>query len=1304
MNVRRCAILSIVLVTSPLVAPAQEPVQEKRDLVLDSGQTAARPDATPRGPLGARPELVLQTGISKPQVHLAFSRDGRMLASLGISGASIKLWDVATGRLLRQLSANRFVSVGGLGVNRAFAFSPDGGTLVMAVDGAVLRWDVATGRALPQLATSLAMRLYSLVVSDDASVIVAGAIDRQGGGPQLRCWETATGRELSTLQIEEDEHVVFQTLTVSANGDRAAAVGVEASRTESATSLFIWDVATGRRICKTDARSGAGRSLSREHQSFGIAFSPDGARVAMREATSLTVWDASSGRTIAAGQSGRQTHLRTGDLLTPYRSQIAVSPDGRLVGLQSDDGALELFDAGSAALARTLDGHEGAVLATAFSGDGRLVATSGADNVVKIRELASGDEVRVLRGEMAVVADVAFSSDGQSLAVAGTQAVSSWDVASGDLRRPLTLPEEFRRPSWERTTVPRHYLSPDGRFVVAGSGRGPLVKVWDVSTGAEVSTVSLAQGRELSNAVFSPDGGSLAVIDRNDEQTRAPRPRPASQATTLQGMDRKTLMEEMRKNPKKFQEQMAKLQEVMKGGNPSEMMARLDAAGMIPEELRPIDLAPALRIVDLSTGRPARDLPLPDGRGVPLTQGAPDSMLSQSLAAFSSDGRYLALSPEIYAPIKITDVTTGKPMSEIALSTPITMATSSSVAPYSVDIPYGMAWSPDARLLATTGVRTSMDLRTSKIEYDRILELWDPQTGRSVRRLVGLDGAGLTLAFGRGGTLLAVGGFAGAVELVDVATGRVLRRLEGHAGPVRSVSFGPDDRYLLSGGEDGSARLWDPQTGELLATLVCSNDGADWLAVTPDGLFDGSPGGWNQILWRFAGGLLDLTPVESYFADFYYPGLLADLLAGKRPKAALNIAERDRRQPKLEVTLAGGVGGGPVSGRTATVRVAISDAPAGARDVRLFRNGSLVKLWRGDVLDGRSTATLEADVTLVAGRNRLTAYAFNRDNVKSVDAMLAVTGAESLERPGTVHLLAVGVNEYANPQYNLKYASADARDFADEVERQQQKLGVYPKTETTLLVDRDATKANVLLALGRLAGAELPRDAPAAIRAMTPVAPEDVVVVFFAGHGTAQGDRFYLLPHDLGYAGERTRLDAEGLRTILAHGLSDLELERAVEGIDAGHALVVIDACNSGQALEADDARRGPMNSKGLAQLAYDKGIYVLTAAQSFQVALEATALGHGLLTYSLVEEGLKTPSADGRPKDGRVELREWLDFATDRVPRLEETTLRHARDLVLGSSATTTPSKTAATRTLQRPRVFYRREAEARPLVVAGP
>lgn len=248
---------------------------------------------------------------------------------------------------------------------------------------------------------------------------------------------------------------------------------------------------------------------------------------------------------------------------------------------------------------------------------------------------------------------------------------------------------------------------------------------------------------------------------------------------------------------------------------------------------------------------------------------------------------------------------------------------------------------------------------------------------------------------------------------------------------------------------------------------------------------------------------------------------------------------------------------------------------------------------------------------------------------------------------------------------------------------------------------------SILTALKRLSGAPGPPSLKAsALDNLNRVEPEDTVVIYYAGHGTAQAARFYLIPHDLGYNGERTKLTEQGLSTILAHSISDVELEDAVEGLDANHLLLIIDACNSGQALEAEEKRRGPMNSKGLAQLAYEKGMYILTAAQSFQAALEAAKLGHGLLTYALVEEGLKTPAADKEPKDGVLVAREWLDFATERVPQMQEQKMNEGRGVGLaiafteGEANVSDPQK----RTVQRPRVFYRREMEANPLVVARP
>src|SRR5260370_29637991 len=102
-----------------------------------------------------------------------------------------------------------------------------------------------------------------------------------------------------------------------------------------------------------------------------------------------------------------------------------------------------------------------------------------------------------------------------------------------------------------------------------------------------------------------------------------------------------------------------------------------------------------------------------------------------------------------------------------------------------------------------------------------------------------------------------------------------------------------------------------------------------------------------------------------------------------------------------------------MASRTVKVRIEVADAPAdknypqgsGARDMRLFRNGSLVKVWHGDALNGQPMVTLEEEITVTAGPNQLTAYTFTQDNVKSQDAQLTLTRAHSLTRSGSAYIM-----------------------------------------------------------------------------------------------------------------------------------------------------------------------------------------------------------------------------------------------------------------------------------------------------------
>ena len=78
--------------------------------------------------------------------------------------------------------------------------------------------------------------------------------------------------------------------------------------------------------------------------------------------------------------------------------------------------------------------------------------------------------------------------------------------------------------------------------------------------------------------------------------------------------------------------------------------------------------------------------------------------------------------------------------------------------------------------------------------------------------------------------------------------------------------------------------------------------------------------------------------------------------------------------------------------------------------------------------------------------------------------------------------------------------------------------------------------------------------------------------------------------------------------------------------------------------------------------------------------------------------------AADDEPKDGVLQAREWLDFATARVPEMQLEKMKQARSLNLtlsfaeGDDVKAGPER----RNLQRPRAFYRRELGSNPLVLA--
>jgi hypothetical protein len=105
--------------------------------------------------------------------------------------------------------------------------------------------------------------------------------------------------------------------------------------------------------------------------------------------------------------------------------------------------------------------------------------------------------------------------------------------------------------------------------------------------------------------------------------------------------------------------------------------------------------------------------------------------------------------------------------------------------------------------------------------------------------------------------------------------------------------------------------------------------------------------------------------------------------------------------------------------------------------------------------------------------------------------------------------------------------------------------------------------------------------------------------------------------------------------------------------VDAGELVLVVDACHSAASVQGEGFKPGPMGSRGLGQLSYDKGMRVLTSTQADDVALEFKLVEMGLLTYALTRDGLEANRADFLPVDRRITASEWLAYGVERVPLL---------------------------------------------------
>jgi RNA polymerase sigma factor (sigma-70 family) len=433
--------------------PSPEAPAQKKDVAPKSPQPPAAEHVQPlRDRFGdpLPPGAVRRFGTLRfrhPEiVDLAFTPDGKHLIA-GSGRTPLAVFDPKTGRKLRD--------VGKVSANNTygFALSPDG-RQVACCGFDVSLWDVETGKLIRELQCG---RCQSVAFSPDGKVLAAA----KEFAAKVVVVETATGKRLAEWTIKKGKpyQYGFYSLAFSADGKFLAGLFSELREEKLSLSWVPLEIQL------LDAAKG---TLVRTFKSvdtllYAFAFQPGSGRLASIEKDGiLRFWDVTTGKEVQHFSTVKGTDCQP--------TALRFSADGRRCAVvYPSAGLLIVLDTKAGRELRRIDlGREAGSIAVALSPDGRTVAGKlFREACVRVWDVESGTERLADAGHRAAVT-LSLSADGRTLISRGVDGqVFRWDLRNGEGRLSPLIPKAANDPP-RRTPMAWTTRGPRWQFTING--------------------------------------------------------------------------------------------------------------------------------------------------------------------------------------------------------------------------------------------------------------------------------------------------------------------------------------------------------------------------------------------------------------------------------------------------------------------------------------------------------------------------------------------------------------------------------------------------------------------------------------------------------------------------------------------------------------------------------------------------------------------------------------------------------------------------------------------------------------------